>query len=54
MIDFPGVIDMLRDVGYAGFLTLEYEHDPWQGCDNVDVFAESIKMRDLVMPLLDQ
>ena len=36
----------------GGYLTLEYEHDPWMDCDRVDVMTETIRMRDVVRPLL--
>ena len=29
MIDFPAVVELLRRAGYSGYLTLEYEHDPY-------------------------
>ena len=52
MIDFAAVIDLLKRAGYGGYVTLEYEHDPWMDCDQVDVMTETIKMRDAVKPLL--
>ena len=52
VIDFPAVVELLKRAGYSGYLTLEYEHDPWMDCDQVDVMTETIKMRDVVRPLL--
>lgn len=49
-IDFVRVMARLKEVGYQGYVTLEYEHDPW--LDLVDVMTESIRMRDCVRPLL--
>jgi sugar phosphate isomerase/epimerase len=49
-IDFPAVMALLKQTGYAGYVALEYEHDPW--LDLVDVMTESILMRDCVRPLL--
>ena len=52
VIDFPAVVELLKRAGYSGYLTLEYEHDPWMDCDQVDVMTETIRMRDVVKPLL--
>ncbi len=46
IIDFPAVVELLEAAGYNGYLTLEYEHDPWMDCDQVDVMTETIRMRD--------
>lgn len=52
-IDFTAVVGKLKEAGYQGYLTLEYEHEPgWMDMDRCDVITESIKMRDLVRPLL--
>jgi sugar phosphate isomerase/epimerase len=51
-IDFAKVVKNLIDVGYRGYLALEYEHDAWMGNDQVDVMAETIKMRNVVLPIL--
>jgi sugar phosphate isomerase/epimerase len=52
VIDIPAMVGVLKEAGYQGYLALEYEHDPWMGCDKIDVMTESIKMRNLVRPLL--
>ena len=52
VIDFSAVVELLKRAGYSGYLALEYEHDPWMECDRVDVMTETIKMRDVVSPLL--
>ncbi len=52
VIDFPAVVELLKRAGYSGYLALEYEHDPWMECDRVDVMTETIRMRDVVRPLL--
>ena len=52
-VDFPRVIGLLKQAGYSGNLTLEYEHEPgWMDMDKCDVMTETIKMRDAVQPLL--
>ena len=52
VIDFPAVVELLEAAGYSGYLTLEYEHDPWMDCDQVDVMTETIRMRDEIRHLL--
>lgn len=52
-VDFSAVIGLLKEAGYRGFVTLEYEFEPgWMSMDRVDVMTETIKMRNLVKPLL--
>jgi sugar phosphate isomerase/epimerase len=51
-IDFRRVVQVLEACGYTGYYALEYEHDPWMGNDQVDVISETIKMREVVNPLL--
>ncbi len=51
VIDFPAVVELLEAAGYSGYLTLEYEHDPWMDCDQVDVMTETIRMRDEIRRL---
>lgn len=49
-IDFVALIDLLKRSNYQGYVTLEYEHDPFWNMDRCDVMAETIKMRDAVLP----
>ena len=52
-IDFPAAIGRLKEAAYQGCVALEYEHDPsWMDMDKCDVMTETIKMRDVVQPLL--
>ena len=51
-LDLHAVVEVLMDADYNGYLTLEYEHDPWMDCDQVDVMTETIKMRDEMRHLL--
>ena len=47
------MIGRLQEAGYNGYVTLEYEHEPgWMDMDKCDVMTETVKMRDLVRPLL--
>ena len=49
-IDFPGLMGRLRETGYEGYATLEYEHEEFWDMDKCDVMTETIKMRDAVRP----
>ena len=51
-LDLHAVVEVLDAADYNGYLTLEYEHDPWLDCDQVDVMTETIKMRDEMRRLL--
>ena len=51
-LDLHAVVEVLMAADYNGYLTLEYEHDPWMGSDQVDVMTETIKMRDEMRHLL--
>jgi sugar phosphate isomerase/epimerase len=53
-IDFAGMMRVLERTGFAGYLTLEYEHDEWLDNNKVDVISETIKMRNAVKPLLSR
>ena len=51
-IDFSRVMGKLAEANYAGFLSLEYEHrEGWMDLDRADVFAETVKMRNLLRSL---
>jgi len=52
IIDFSKIVRDLRTAKYDGYLALEYEHDSWLKMDRVDVMTETVKMRNLVRPLL--
>jgi sugar phosphate isomerase/epimerase len=47
-IDYPSIIEQLKEVNYDGYIAFEYENDPW--LDLVDVMTETIKMRDAILP----
>ena len=47
-LNFPVMLDTLRQEGYDGYLAVEYVHQDYLQTDNVDVISETIKMRDLL------
>jgi sugar phosphate isomerase/epimerase len=48
-IDYELVLDAMRVGGYPGYFEVEFEWNEWGGCNRVDVLAETILMRDLVL-----
>ena len=52
-IDFARTVEVMKTVGYSGFLTLEYVWVDWEGCDRVDNLSETIRFRDFLRPLLN-
>jgi sugar phosphate isomerase/epimerase len=44
-IDFTGMINGLKRLDYAGFLTLEYVWVDWKGCNRTDNVSETILLR---------
>jgi sugar phosphate isomerase/epimerase len=53
-IDFPALIGLLKQSGYQGYLTLEYEHDRFWQMDRCDVMVETIRMRDVALHSLSR
>lgn len=47
-INFALVLDQLHQVGYVGYLCVEYVHQNYIGANNVDVITETLKMRDFL------
>ena len=47
-INFPALLATLREVGYNGYLSVEYVHQDYMGTLYDDVLSETVKMRDLV------
>ncbi|GAB4127796.1 MAG: hypothetical protein Fur005_42700 [Roseiflexaceae bacterium] len=47
-INFAALIGQLREVGYQGYLAVEYVHQEYMGTLHDDVLTETVQMRDLV------
>ena len=47
-INFPALLGRLREVGYSGYLSLEYVHQDYMGTLYDDVLTETVRLRDLV------
>ena len=48
MIDYGRVLDVMRQVGYAGYVGVEYVWIDWEHCNEVDNVSETILMRDFL------
>jgi sugar phosphate isomerase/epimerase len=46
VIDYGRILDVMRSVGYAGFVGVEYVWIDWEHCNEVDNLSETILMRD--------
>jgi sugar phosphate isomerase/epimerase len=44
-IDFPGMLAGLQELGYEGFLALEYVWVDWKGCNRTDNVSETLLLR---------
>ena len=48
VIDYRRVVDVMRQVGYAGYVGVEYVWVDWEHCNEVDNLSETILLRDLL------
>ena len=44
-IDFTGMLTGLKQLGFGGFLTLEYVWVDWNGCNRTDNVSETVLLR---------
>ena len=45
-LDFERMVDVLQNVGYDGFITIEYIWVAWKRLNEVDVVSETVMLRD--------
>ncbi len=48
VIDYRRVLDVMSQVGYSGFVGVEYVWIDWEHCNEVDNVSETILLRDLL------
>jgi sugar phosphate isomerase/epimerase len=48
VIDYGRVLEVMRQVGYSGYVGVEYVWIDWEHCNEVDNLSETILMRDLI------
>ncbi len=51
-IDFDAILPRLRDLGYGGWVTVEYVHDDRPGCSECDNIQEVVLFRDYLQARL--
>jgi sugar phosphate isomerase/epimerase len=49
VIDYPRIVRKMNDVGYSGFIALEYVWIEWMHCNEVDNISETVLLRDLLL-----
>lgn len=48
VVDYRRVLEVMRQVGYSGFVGVEYVWIDWEHCNEVDNLSETILLRDLL------
>ena len=48
VIDYGRVLDIMRQVGYSGYVGVEYVWIDWEHCNEVDNLSETILLRDFI------
>lgn len=48
VVDYGRVLDIMEQVGYAGYVGVEYVWIDWEHCNEVDNLSETILMRDFL------
>lgn len=47
-IDYPRIVEVMQEVGYHGFIGVEYIWMEWQNANRVDNISEGIQLRNLM------
>lgn len=47
-IDFETIIPRFTEIGYSGFICMEYVYQDWGGCNRTDNVSETIRLHDLL------
>jgi sugar phosphate isomerase/epimerase len=47
-IDYPHILRVTDQVGYGGYVVVEYVWTEWMGCNEADILTETIWLRDLL------
>ena len=51
-LNFPDLVGRLKAQGYVGDVCLEYTWQDWRECWRQDVMAETVMLRDLILPVI--
>lgn len=47
-IDFKTILSRFREIGYSGFICMEYVYQDWEGCNRTDNISETILLHELL------
>lgn len=47
-IDFRTIVSRLKEIGYSGFICMEYVYVDWEGCNRTDNVSETIRLHELL------
>lgn len=47
-IDFKAVVKQFKEIGYPGFICLEYVYQDWEDCNRTDNVSETIHLHNLL------
>ena len=47
-IDFETIMSVFKDIGYSGFICMEYVYVDWEGCNRTDNVSETIQLYRLL------
>ena len=51
-IDYPAIVNAMKETGYNGFIGVEYVWQEWENCNRVDNVSESILMTEYLKKLM--
>ena len=47
-IDFKTIMSRFNEIGYSGFICVEYVYVDWEGCNRTDNVSETIRLNELL------
>ncbi|MEO9146436.1 MAG: sugar phosphate isomerase/epimerase [Ginsengibacter sp.] len=47
-IDFKTIMSRFKEIGYSGFICMEYVYVDWEGCNRTDNVSETIRLHELL------
>jgi sugar phosphate isomerase/epimerase len=47
-IDFETIVSRFKEIGYSGFICMEYVYVDWEGCNRTDNVSETIRLHELL------
>jgi sugar phosphate isomerase/epimerase len=47
-IDYPRIVARMKEIGYSGYVVVEYVWTEFMHCNDVDILTETIQLRELI------